>query len=496
MAQLIEPHVVALGLSDSVARVLSLTFAFGTITLLHIVIGEQAPKYFAIQQSERVVLLCARLMQIFFFATYPFVRVLNAFSNGFLRLVGLDTPGHEHGASTSPEELRLIVQAAFRAGSLEGPQRDLLERVLRGSGRSVRAIMVPRVDMSVLSVEADLDTAEPRMRREGYSRYPLSEQNDPDRIVGYVYTKDVWTAARPLRGGLSACAATSCSCRRRARSPRCWRTFAPPTRPSPSWSTSTAARAAWSRSKTASKRSWETSATRPTTSPSRTVIRPDGSVVVDGSTTVRRSRGRGAARPGRRPRPHGWRADHRAPRPPAATAATGCASASTRPSSRWCAAVVWDVWCFAWPSSSALVAAAARALKAPASPARGWSSSGLAGMPNRSEKRSTPGGKLPCLRRWLHKHGRQHVDRQLGGRLFEAQAIGQARRVRSGCAVIDQRIEHGVRDALDAGPGQCQHLDEGAVQRANQQHATTLFDRRLAARAARPWSAARRRPPS
>jgi CBS domain containing-hemolysin-like protein len=57
--------------------------------------------------------------------------------------------------------------------------------------------------MSVLSVEADLDTAEPRMRREGYSRYPLSEQNDPDRIVGYVYTKDVWTAARPLRGGLS-----------------------------------------------------------------------------------------------------------------------------------------------------------------------------------------------------------------------------------------------------------------------------------------------------
>lgn len=204
VAHLIEPQVAALGLPEGVARVLSLTVAFGTITLLHIVIGEQAPKYFAIQQSERVVLLCARLMQIFFFATYPFVRVLNACSNGFLRIIGLDSPAQEHGASTSPEELRLIVQAAFRQGSLEGPQRDLLERVLRGSGRSVRAIMVPRVDMSVLSVESDLDTAEPRMRREGYSRYPLSEQNDPDRIVGYVYTKDVWTAARPLRGGLSA----------------------------------------------------------------------------------------------------------------------------------------------------------------------------------------------------------------------------------------------------------------------------------------------------
>jgi CBS domain containing-hemolysin-like protein len=203
VSHLLEPHVHALGLPAGVGRALSLSVAFAGITLLHIVVGEQAPKYFAIQQSERVVLLSARLMQLFYFATYPFVRMLNACSNGFLRIIGLESSSHEHGGSTSPEELRLIVQAAFRAGTLEGPQRDLLERVLRGSGRSVRAIMVPRVDMSVLSIEADLESAEPRMRREGYSRYPLSEQNDPDRIVGYVYTKDVWTAARPQRGTLA-----------------------------------------------------------------------------------------------------------------------------------------------------------------------------------------------------------------------------------------------------------------------------------------------------
>jgi CBS domain containing-hemolysin-like protein len=203
VSHLIEPYVRSIGLPPSWARALSLTVAFGTITMLHIVVGEQAPKYFAIQQSERVVLLSARLMQAFYYATYPFVRTLNSCSNGFLRLVGLNASEHGHGADTSPEELRLIVQAAFRAGSLEGTQRDLLERVLRGSGRSVRAIMVPRVDMSVLSIESDLETAEPRMRREGYSRYPLSEHNDPDRIVGYVYTKDVWTAQRPFRGTLA-----------------------------------------------------------------------------------------------------------------------------------------------------------------------------------------------------------------------------------------------------------------------------------------------------
>jgi CBS domain containing-hemolysin-like protein len=202
MAELITPYIDALGLPEGVAHAVAITLAFTAITFLHIVVGEQAPKYLAIQQSERVVLLCAGTMQVFFYATYPFVRALNAVSNGFLSVLGLEAQADQHGVGTSPEELRLVVQAAFRAGSLESHQRDLMERVLRGSGRSVRAIMVPRVDMSVLSADLSLESAEMRMRREGYSRYPLSEDNNPDRIIGYVYAKDVWTARRPLRGTL------------------------------------------------------------------------------------------------------------------------------------------------------------------------------------------------------------------------------------------------------------------------------------------------------
>jgi CBS domain containing-hemolysin-like protein len=202
MTALIAPHLHGLGLSDAVVHGVAMTLAFTAITFMHIVVGEQAPKYLAIQQSERVVLMCAGTMQIFFYATYPFVRALNAVSNGFLSMLGLHASGHDHGGATSPEELRLVVQAAFRAGSLEAHQRDLVERVLRGSGRSVRGVMVPRVDMSVLSADLALEAAETRMRREGYSRYPISEDNNPDRIVGYVYAKDVWTARRPLRGTL------------------------------------------------------------------------------------------------------------------------------------------------------------------------------------------------------------------------------------------------------------------------------------------------------
>ncbi len=201
IAELLTPRLIGLGVPESISHGISVALAFGTITFLHIVVGEQAPKYLAIQRAERVVLASAWLMQVFYYATFPLVRALNAVSNAFLNFIGLGGPIHDGGAA-SPEEIRVIVQASFRAGSLEGPQRDLLERVLRGSGRSVRAIMVPRVDMSVLSVEDDVESCERRMRREGYSRYPLSEGHDPDRIIGYIYTKDLWvpsgTTPRPV----------------------------------------------------------------------------------------------------------------------------------------------------------------------------------------------------------------------------------------------------------------------------------------------------------
>ena len=202
LSTILEPILAKVGLPESAVHPIGLAFAFAVITLLHIVMGELAPKSLAIQYSDQVVLVTARAMHAFYRAAYPFLVVLNGSANMLLRLFGLGPPDHAAGAP-SAEELRLIVQSSFRAGGLDGTQRDLLERVLRGSGRTVRAIMVPRVDMSVLSIEADLSSTEARMRREAYSRYPLSENNDPDRIVGYLYAKDVWTAPHPQRGRIA-----------------------------------------------------------------------------------------------------------------------------------------------------------------------------------------------------------------------------------------------------------------------------------------------------
>ena len=126
LAVVVEPLLEASSIPTTAARPIALAIAFGTITLFHIVIGELAPKTLAIQFPERVVRMSATAMQTFFWATYPFLIVLNGSANLFLRMFGVQPTDHGVPGAPSSDEIRLIVQASFRAGSLEGTQRDLL----------------------------------------------------------------------------------------------------------------------------------------------------------------------------------------------------------------------------------------------------------------------------------------------------------------------------------------------------------------------------------
>lgn len=135
----------------------------------------------------------------FFIASYPALVILNGASNFVLRLLRLPAPQHAEG-KLSLEELKLLIQASFSERGLEGTKRELLERVLRATDRPVRAVMIPRVDLEVLSLEDDFESCMQKVRRYGFSRYPIAEEGDPDRIVGYVYVKDLLMAARRPRG--------------------------------------------------------------------------------------------------------------------------------------------------------------------------------------------------------------------------------------------------------------------------------------------------------
>lgn len=204
LAGLIQVPLESVGFSPTLVHAIALTFAFTVISLLHIVVGELVPKSLAILKPAEVARATARPMIAFYVLMYPVLYVLNALSNWLLRTVGLDGTIGEHVARLSPEELRLMVQSSFDAEGADGTKRDLLERVLRATDRPVRAIMIPRVDMTILSLLDDFDTWMVEIRKSGFSRYPVTESRDPDQLVGYVYVKDILLAERQPRGGVSA----------------------------------------------------------------------------------------------------------------------------------------------------------------------------------------------------------------------------------------------------------------------------------------------------
>ncbi|MDQ3031830.1 MAG: hemolysin family protein [Myxococcota bacterium] len=188
MHRILAPPLAAIGVPETAVHGVAVTLGFTVISIAHIVLGELVPKSIAIQRPEQVARQTAWLLRAFFMVSYPALWVLNGTSNLVLRAMGLPAPQHAEG-KLSLEELRLVIQASF--DELEAKKRELLERVLRATDRPVRAIMVPRVDMEVLSLRDGYDAWMAKVRRFGFSRYPVSEDGDPDHVVGYVYVKDL-----------------------------------------------------------------------------------------------------------------------------------------------------------------------------------------------------------------------------------------------------------------------------------------------------------------
>ena len=170
-------------------RIASVLLAFAIITLLHMTVGEQAPKIFAIHRPEPVALVSAWPLQIFVKTLQPFIWVVNVISNLMLRMIGLDTAGG-HGEAPGVQELGGILRASFKAGHIGPKQLELAQNVLELMALEVRHIIVPRVDVVQLSTTLSNSENWDRITKSGHSRLPLGAP-DFDSVVGLVHTKDL-----------------------------------------------------------------------------------------------------------------------------------------------------------------------------------------------------------------------------------------------------------------------------------------------------------------
>ena len=181
-------HALDLNVTPELAHQIALPVSFATITVLHIVIGEQAPKMLAIQRPESLSLAVALPLRLFYLISFPAIWVLNKLSNIVLRLFGVNS-GHGNEAHTS-DELRMLLDQSKESGEIQDSEHELIENVFQFNDRMVKQIMVPRTKLSALDVHAPAEQILDTIFAEGYSRLPVYEGNI-DNIVGVLNVKDL-----------------------------------------------------------------------------------------------------------------------------------------------------------------------------------------------------------------------------------------------------------------------------------------------------------------
>jgi magnesium and cobalt exporter, CNNM family len=183
------------GDNPALVHSVSLTASFLVITILHIVLGELAPKSIAIRNPEGTSLLVSLPLFLFYRITYPAIWVLNHTANALLKLVGI-APASEAEIAHDEEELRLLL-ASGPAEQLSTQKRELLDNIFELSHRMARQVMLPRQDVVYLSTTRPLQENLRIARRTGHTRFPLCE-GDLDHVVGLIHIKDLFRRERPL----------------------------------------------------------------------------------------------------------------------------------------------------------------------------------------------------------------------------------------------------------------------------------------------------------
>lgn len=180
---------IGIEMSSTVRHGIAFVVALAIVVFLHMVVGEMAPKSWAISHPESSTLMLIRPFRAFSILFRPVIWLLNAMANGVIRLVGvqpLDEGDQVHG----PADLMLILDESVGHGSVTPEHHDLLTRSLALSDLEVASAMTPRDHIDHVDVTASIEEVEAVIAQSHRSRLIVTE-GGLDRVLGVLLAKDI-----------------------------------------------------------------------------------------------------------------------------------------------------------------------------------------------------------------------------------------------------------------------------------------------------------------
>jgi magnesium and cobalt exporter, CNNM family len=191
LAEMIEPFFALANInSPLLIEPVSFALAFSTITILHIVLGELAPKSFAIRKPAPTTLWISRPLSLFYVAFKPAIWLLNGLANWLLKCVFHVEPVAESELVHSEEELRLILDESTKAARVSPVSQEIVANAFELRRRLVREVMTPRGEVIFLDADLSFRDNLQRAKAARHTRFPLCVKHF-EQAIGLVHIKDL-----------------------------------------------------------------------------------------------------------------------------------------------------------------------------------------------------------------------------------------------------------------------------------------------------------------
>ena len=164
-----------------------LTLWIIVVTVIILLFGEIVPKKAAEIKAEDYVLKNIKLINFMTVLFTPLVFIVNALGRLFMLILHIKPDSKK---AITEEELRDIVDISHEEGVIENEEKFMITNVFDFGDQTARDIMIPRVDMTCVDVNADFDELMREFRRDQYTRMPVYEE-DTDNIIGVINVKDL-----------------------------------------------------------------------------------------------------------------------------------------------------------------------------------------------------------------------------------------------------------------------------------------------------------------
>ena len=199
VSALLEPLLIPLGTSDRTLHFVSFVAGFLVFSSLHIVIGEQVPKTFAIRQPTPVSQWIAYPLYLSYLLFYPLNWLLNNASRAILRMFGVKESQHE---ILTDSEIEGLVEESAVHGGIESGEAEYIHNVFRFGDLAVSDVMVHRTAMVMINADLRPDELVGEVLATEYTRIPLW-RDKPENIIGVLHAKDLLRVLHACEGDTS-----------------------------------------------------------------------------------------------------------------------------------------------------------------------------------------------------------------------------------------------------------------------------------------------------